>query len=147
MQLYAYDWSELVPLDVGDDGRFAEQPLDAYWVDAWRHAFVIESDGKTAGFALVLGKSRLSARDGVFDMAEFFVMRRFRRQRVGHAAATLLFDRFAGPWEVRERRKNPAAISFWRRVIGDYTRGAFEEVDLDDERWNGPVQHFSSLPR
>ena len=59
MQLYAYDWSELVPLDVGDDGRFAEQPLDAYWVDAWRHAFVIESDGKTAGFALVLGKSRL----------------------------------------------------------------------------------------
>jgi predicted acetyltransferase len=147
MQLYAYDWSELVPLDVDALGRFAEQPLDAYWVDAWRHPFVIESDGNIAGFALVLGKSRLSARDDVFDMAEFFVMRRFRRQRVGRAAATLLFDRFAGRWEVRQRRENAAASSFWRRVIGDYTRGDFEEVDWNDERWNGPVQRFSSLPR
>jgi hypothetical protein len=30
MQLYAYDWSELLPLDVGDDGRFEAYALDPY---------------------------------------------------------------------------------------------------------------------
>ena len=53
MQLYVYDWSELMPLDVGPTGRFAEHPLDGYWQDDWRHPFLLRVDGKLAGFALV----------------------------------------------------------------------------------------------
>lgn len=147
MQLYAYDWSELLPLELNANGLFDDYPLEAYWIDDWRHPFLIEADGKLAGLALVLAKSRLSERDGVFDMAEFFVLRRHRRGGVGQKVATELFNRFRGPWEVRQRRENPSAIAFWRRVIGDYTVGQFEEVDWSDERWTGPVQTFSSLPR
>jgi predicted acetyltransferase len=75
-------------------------------------------------------------------VAEFFVMRKYRRQGVGTVVATRLFDSFRGRWEVRELKTNLAAIAFWRRVIGAYTNGNYEETLIDDERWHGPVQSF-----
>jgi predicted acetyltransferase len=39
-----------------------------------------------------------------------------------------LFDRFAGLWEVREMPANGPAQAFWRRVIAEYTCGAFVET-------------------
>src|SRR5436189_5639791 len=102
MQLYAYDWSELIALEVGDDGRFVPLPLEAYWQDDWRHPFVLRVDGQLAGFVLIEARSRLTGAAGVFDMAEFFVMRRYRSRGVGLAAARSAFDRFQGTWEIRQ---------------------------------------------
>ena len=144
MQLYIYDWSELRPLDVGDDGRFPDYPLDAYWQDSWRHPLLLRVDGRLAGFALVSEGSRLTGAPGVFDMAEFFVMRRFRRKRVGLAAAAAAFDRFKGPWEIRQHDENTAATAFWRSAIDRYTGGNYREVRWDDRAWTGPVQMFTS---
>jgi predicted acetyltransferase len=143
-QLYAYDWSELGRLKIGDDGRFAVVPLDSYWQDDHRHPFLIRVDGKLAGFALVAARSRLSGIDGVFDMAEFFVMRMYRRQGVGQAAAAAAFGRFPGPWEIRQRDENVAAAVFWRRVIADYTDGRYAETHWDNKTWTGPVQTFTT---
>jgi len=144
MQLYIYDWSELRPLDVADDGRFPDYPLDAYWKDAWRHPLLLRVDGRLAGFALVSARSRLTGAEGVFDMAEFFVMRRFRRKGVGLAAAAAAFDRFRGPWEIRQRDEATAATAFWRRAVDRYTGGSYREVRWNDPAWIGPVQMFSS---
>jgi predicted acetyltransferase len=143
-QLYAYDWSDLGMLDILDDGRFADYPFDGYWRDDWRHPFLLRVDGKLAGFALVSARSRLTGAAGVFDMAELFVMRKHRRKGVGQAAAYAAFDRFAGPWEVRQRDENVAATAFWRRVIARYTDGKFQERRWNDATWTGPVQTFSS---
>src|SRR5439155_26103980 len=80
VQLYAYDLSDLFSADVGDDGRYKTPPLDPYWSgDPRRHPFLIRVDGKLAGFALVHQQSRLTGDESVTDMAEFFVLRRFRR--------------------------------------------------------------------
>jgi predicted acetyltransferase len=147
MQLYVYDWSELGPLDVGGDGRFADYPLDPYFRDAGRHPFLIRVDGKLAGFALVAAGSRLTGAAGVHDMAEFFVMRGYRRRGVGLAAASAAFDRFPGRWEIRQRDENMAAISFWRRVVARYTGGKYQETRFDDATWIGPVQSFSTDDR
>lgn len=141
-QLYAYDLSEVLAMDVEDDGRFRAYPLDHYWRDPRCHAFVIRAGGKLAGFALVQQRSRLSGDESVNDLAEFFVLRRWRKQGVGERAATWLFDCFRGRWEVRQKRENQPATAFWRRVIGRYTN--FDEEMLDDERWRGPVQRFVS---
>ena len=143
-QLYAYDWSELGWLDVGRDGRFADPSLAAYWQDNDRHPFLIRVDGRLAGFALVTGTSRLTGAAGVFDMAEFFVMRKYRRKGVGFAAASAAFDRFSGRWEIRQRDENVGATEFWRRVIARYTDGSYHEVRCDDATWVGPVQTFTS---
>jgi predicted acetyltransferase len=143
-ELYVYDLSELLGLDVGDDGRFHAYPLDAYWSEPRRHAFLIQVDEKIAGFALVQGRSRLTGDEAVTDMAEFFVLRRYRRHGVGEHAACSLFDRFRGPWEVRQKAENHPATAFWRRIIGRYTGGRYQEETLDDARWRGPVQRFDS---
>ncbi len=147
LQLYVYDWSEIRPLDVGRDGRFDDYPLDAYWLEVWRHPFLLRVDGKLAGFALVSERSRLTGAAGVTDMAELFVMRRYRRKGVGRAAAFAAFDRFKGAWEVRQRTENVEATAFWRRAIDRYTNGSYTEHALNDSTWVGLVQRFSSPGR
>ena len=142
--LYVYDFSEILGLDVGEDGRFDVPALERWWTEPGRHAFLIRVDAKLAGFALVAERSRLTDREGVHDMAEFFVVRRHRRRGVGVHAAHSLFDRFRGPWEVRQRPENVEATAFWRRVVARYTGGRFEDLVWDDERWRGPVQRFDS---
>jgi predicted acetyltransferase len=141
-QLYVHDLSEMLGIDVEDDGRFRVRSLDNYWSDPRCHAFAIRAEGKLAGFALVQQRSRLTGDESVTDMAEFFVLRRWRRRGVGERAAAWLFEHFRGRWEVRQKRENTAATAFWRRAIGRYAR--YDEVVLDDERWRGPVQRFES---
>jgi predicted acetyltransferase len=143
VQLYAYDWSEILPSGVGPDGKFSVMDLGAYWTDPFRHPFLLRVGTELAGFALILSRSRLSNADGIYDMNEFFVMRSHRRKRVGRAAAFAAFERFKGPWEVRQRDENTAATEFWRRTIGEYTQGRYEEVRWDGLEWKGPVQRFT----
>lgn len=144
IQYYVYDFSEVVGSDVADDGRFTLGPLDAYWEDSWRHPFLARVDGKYVGFALIHQRSRITANAGTWDVAEFFVMRKYRRRGVGAALASRVFDSCRGRWEVRQRPANNAATAFWRSVIAAYTKGRFEEAILDDERWGGPVQTFDN---
>jgi predicted acetyltransferase len=96
------------------------------WPSAWRgFPFLIRDDGNAAGFALV---KRVKVEPPTFDMGEFFVTREYRGRGLGRHAATGLFDRFAGLWEVREMPANGPAQAFWRRVIAEYTGGAFVET-------------------
>jgi predicted acetyltransferase len=138
LNLYVYDFSEMLGLDVGDDGRYHLPPTEG------RDAFLLRVDGKLAGFAIHLGASRLTGDRGVHDVAEFFVLKRYRRAGVGEQAARWLFDRFPGRWEVRQKAENARAIAFWRRVIDRYTGGHFVEEVLADERWRGAVQRFDN---
>jgi len=144
MQLYAYDFSGILGMDVDNQGRFDPLPLDDYFRHPRSHAFFIRVGRRLAGFALVRQRSRLSGDENVSDLEEFFVMRKYRRRGVGERAARWLFDRFRGRWEVREKAENRAAIAFWRRVIRRYTGKKLDEILLDDKRWRGPVQRFDS---
>ncbi len=146
LQLYMYDFSEFMGLDVGADGRFMEKDAALFWRDALRHPFFIRVDGQLAGFAIIDEQSRLFPTPAN-DMAEFFVLRKYRRHKVGSRAAMCAFDRFRGRWEVRQMARNTIATAFWRQVIGAYSGGRFEELAIDDERWRGPVQIFASRNR
>jgi predicted acetyltransferase len=144
LQLYMYDFSEILGGDVESSGRFADRPLTAYWEDPWRYPFLFRVEDKLAGFALVHQRSRLSGDATTWDMAEFLVLRKYRRRGVGSVAATRLFAMHPGKWEVRQLHANSAATGFWRRVIGAFTGGRFSDAVIDDERWHGPVQCFES---
>ena len=142
----AYDFSDIVDLDVDDTGRFGGAWLERHFTDSLCHPFVIRMDGKLVGFAIHEGRSRLTGDTGINDIAEFFVMKRYRKHAVGARVATALFGRFAGPWEVRELRRNAPAIAFWRKVIDRYTGGAYTELEWDDARFRGVVQRFRFVP-
>jgi predicted acetyltransferase len=128
MELYLHDFSRFTDADVDTSGRFGYEYLDAYWIEPGRRPFLFRVHGRWAGFALV--------RAGVpHDMAEFFVLRKYRRRGVGVAAACELFARFPGEWQVRQMRVNVDATAFWRRAIPV----EFVEEEIAD----GPVQRFT----
>jgi len=60
LELYAHDFSEFQPLDIGPDGRFGYKSLPLYWSESNRHPFLIRFDGKLAGLALVKRGSEIS---------------------------------------------------------------------------------------
>jgi predicted acetyltransferase len=144
MQLYVHDFSEFLDIDLQEDGRFPPRDFSPYWAEPGRHALFIRVDARLAGFVLVDERSRLAEDRPAMDMAEFFVLRKYRRRGVGARAAVYAFELFPGPWEVRQVPDNVAATAFWRKTIDRYTGGRFTEVILDGPRWRGPVQFFDN---
>jgi predicted acetyltransferase len=47
---------------------------------------------------------------------------------VGHTAAVLLWQRLRGGWTVRVAQTNPSAMSFWSRMVAEYTGGTAREL-------------------
>ena len=132
MELYQYDFTEIEGTDVGASGLFGYSYLDHYWTDPGRYPFLVKVDGKVAGFVLVNRHSYLSSNDETMAIAEFFIMRKYRRRGVGEQVATRVFDLFPGKWEVQQTEQNAGGRAFWRKVIGRYTAGRFEETLLTD---------------
>lgn len=106
--------------DTGPGGRFGYASLPHYWAQAERHfPFLIRHAGAVAGFALTTRGSPVSDDPDVMDVAEFFVLRRYRRSGVGRRAAEVLWHRFPGRWTVRVAAQNRNALAFWRGVVAD----------------------------
>jgi predicted acetyltransferase len=110
LELYRYDFSEFDGSDLDEHGEYGYLYLDVYWTEPDRRPFLLRVDGKWAGFALVRTGPPL-------DMAEFFVLRKYRRSGVGRRTAMALFGMFPGTWTVRQQLSNPSATVFWRSVI------------------------------
>jgi predicted acetyltransferase len=142
MHLYLYDFSEYTGDDTDEQGRFIDEYLERYWTEENRYPFQVQVDGKPAGFVLVRD---MTGEDGqpVHSIAEFFILKKFRRKRIGQQAAWHIFNQFPGSWHVAEIEENLPAQEFWRQVIGEYTGGAYLEVRQPD--WEGPIQTFQSL--
>ena len=117
--------------------------LAGWFADSGANPFVILDEGHRAGFALVSRPPAFPRTSVNYRMAEFFIVGPARRRGVGASAASLLFNRFAGDWEVVEDEYNRPALGFWRRVIGQQTGGRYTEA-----RTAGEVLHrFRALGR
>jgi predicted acetyltransferase len=146
MELYQYDFSEFDGADVTPLGLYDYPYLDHYWVEPERSPFLVRVDGKLAGFVLVARYDYLTGIKDTWVMAEFFIMRKYRLQGVGEYVACHIFNQFPGDWQVGQINENPAATSFWRKVIARYSQGNFQEHYLNNENWHGPIQLFTSVP-
>jgi predicted acetyltransferase/predicted kinase len=148
LNLYLHDLSAYTGSGPDAGGRFRYHYLDAYWTPEGqaegRVPYLIHVERELAGFVLKTRHSRLRNDASANSVAEFFVVRKWRRTGVGRHAACALFDLIPGRWEVAQLRHNTAARAFWRSVIGDYTDGRFIEHELADDWWERTVQEFVS---
>jgi len=82
--------------------------------------------------------SELSGNETVWDMAEFFVVRRYRRQGIGKQIAHERWTTFPGMWEVRVMQSNVSACLFWARVISRFAGEAIHPVRVEKsgQSWN-----------
>jgi predicted acetyltransferase len=141
LELYSYDFSEYTGDDLDEHGFYGYNYLDRYWTEAGRFPFLVRVGGKLAGLVLV----RAVEEDGILvhHMAEFFILRKYRRQGAGRQSAFMAFDLFPGVWHVSELAENAPAQAFWRRIIHEYTGGDFSEIPNHDN--DGPMQVFYRL--
>lgn len=119
LQLYLHDFSEMLEIELRDDGRFGARRLPPYWEEPGHRPFLITTGGRLAGFVF----ARRETRDGageVWDVAEFFVARGLRRRGIGRAAAHALWRRLPGAWQVRVLEENPQAKRFWQQAIAAF---------------------------
>jgi predicted acetyltransferase len=140
MQLYIYDFSEYINCDVEEDGLFkAYTDLEEYWKEEnHRFPYIIKQGEKYAGFVLVRF-IKSEARD-YFSIAEFFILKKYRREGIGRAVAGQIFDLHSGQWEVYQKESNKPAQIFWNKIIDKYTNGQFRERVEDGRR----IQDFEN---
>jgi predicted acetyltransferase len=119
-ELYSYDFCEFVDLEIGPDGRFRDVDLDIYWTEPARYPLLVYVDTRLAGFALIDGLPRGSLDAMVWDVAEFFILRGYRRAGIGTEVAHQVWRRFPGRWQVRVIVSNEPAYRFWHHAIESF---------------------------
>jgi predicted acetyltransferase len=144
LELYAHDFSEFHELELGSDGRFGYGSLPLYWSEPGRHPFLVWVEGKLAGLILVKRGSEVSGDETVWDVAEFFVLRGYRRRGIGTQIAHEVWRRFPGPWEVRVMESNIVARDFWAHAISTLTGQAMEPVRLEKDGQSWTLFSFES---
>ncbi|MGH9819991.1 MAG: GNAT family N-acetyltransferase [Pyrinomonadaceae bacterium] len=142
LELYIHDFSEFLDLDLGPDGRFGYKYLSLYWKEPGHHPFIIEVNGGPAGFVLVRKGSQISGDENIWDITEFFVVRRHRRSGVGMTVAHRVWRWFPGKWEIRVRDSNRRAIAFWDRAVSELTG---KTADRKLVKNNGETWHVVSF--
>jgi predicted acetyltransferase len=145
-QLYCHDfseqWFDRPEGELDEEGRLQEYGLlDNYWSEPDHEAMLIRAGGRLAGFVLVNSYSH-SGLPLDHQIAEFFVVRKHRRARVGQAAALAVIGARPGLWELAVARRNVGAQVFWRRVATALAGDAVEARDQNDERWDGLILRF-----
>jgi len=142
LELYIYDFTEFVPNDLKDDGRFGYPQLSSFWSDPRRTPFLAKINGKLAGFVLIQQEFQISREitgdSPVRDIVEFFVMRRFRRGGTGTELAHQIWRRHPGPWKVRVRDNNLPARRFWQSTVDSFTGHSTQQatIEIDGVIWH-----------
>jgi predicted acetyltransferase len=132
IELYNYDFSEFTNDDVNGFGLYDYKYLDNYWNEPNRFPFFIKVDGKYAGFALIRKIKKNSSLEGNYSMAEFFIMKKYRKMGVGRIAAINLFEKYKENWEVSVIKENKPAQTFWKKMISKYSNGHYLENKNED---------------
>ena len=121
LELYIHDFSELVPIDVDEDGRYGYKNLPLFLSDNSRFAFLAKLHGKVVGFVLVAKGKKPFGDPMSWDMSEFFVLRRYRRCGIGTQLAEDVWLHCPGLWQIRVMQKNSLAQRFWESSIAKFT--------------------------
>ena len=131
LELYIHDFSEFVSVDVREDGRFGYPDLPLYWSEPLRKPFLATIERKLAGFALVTRGPGLSDGSEAWDMAEFFVLRRYRHRGVGAELAQKIWRVLPGKWQIRVRSNNLPALNFWESAITKLAKSSVTSRDFE----------------
>ncbi|MCL2576214.1 MAG: GNAT family N-acetyltransferase [Defluviitaleaceae bacterium] len=133
MELYFYDMSEFDDetdrLELDKNGLYGYSWLDYYWVEYGRFPYLMTIDSKLAGFALIR-----EVEPQVFSVAEFFVVRKYRKMGVGSVLINEMFKLHKSKWIISTPIKNIVAQSFWRKSVRSASAGKYAEYLIEDGR-------------
>ena len=143
LQLYLYDMADFTGETLNPEtGQFDYAYFDEYWADPHRTPYLLRIGEQPVGFCLtnrwtLFYEPPESAR----SIAEFFVLKQYRRSGVGRTAALSILESNPGDWEIRALASNGAAVVFWGNVAATLrSRGHHSELlHSSDDRYAGFV--------
>lgn len=139
MELYLHDFSEFDGEDLNEHGLFESTCLDYYWHEKSHFAYVCRINGKYAGFALV--NDDVIDRNNKYWLAQFFILRKYRKHGAGKYLARHVFSELRGCWEIGQDARNEPALHFWRATLRSLDT-PIQEVQLNNDDWQGIVFAF-----
>lgn len=121
LQYSLYEESENDLNEMNDNAIFEYKYFDRYFTDIDRDAYFIreQESNKLMGFAMV--NTYMQIFDNGHSIAEYMVIPKYRRNKIGKKVAIELFDKYKENWEVKPSFNSKKAYSFWKNVIEDYT--------------------------
>ncbi|WP_421725854.1 GNAT family N-acetyltransferase [Bauldia sp.] len=131
IQLYLYDLAAELDFPIGSDGRYPYDYLERFW----QHPYLIEEDGVIVGFALVVDDCPLTGRSPCKFLAEFFILKAYRRRGAGRWFFDAIRARHPGPWHVGVIRRNKAAMTFWRKCLDEEPSLVRSNHRFEGEDW------------
>lgn len=131
-QFYAYESSDWEAEDVEVDGRFYvhDTHMDRYWQSPGWAAKLVLVDGFIAGFVLI-ERSELPGIDAL-ELADLFILKRYRRQGIGRAVARELLCQGEHDWLLRCYHADETAVAFCHALVAHLPRPV-HAITLDDD--------------
>ena len=123
MQFYLHDFSEWLPLKLGEQGLFNFQIKPGYWRNPATRPFLIKVDGELGGFVVVDADTHLPGAE--HNIGYFFVSRRFRGQGVAKFVVSTLLSRIPGQWQIFHIDANVPARRLWAKVMPEFAGDEF----------------------
>jgi len=130
IQLYLYDMTESMPFPVGADGRFEYDFFGRFW----RFPYLIYSGDEIAGFAFVIDDCPLTERQPCWFMAEFFILKAYRRRGAGKDALAAILANHPGGWHIGVPLANQPAQGFWRTALAALAPDV-EDIAFEGDAW------------
>lgn len=90
-----------------------------------------------AGFVLIQKGSPIDKEPDVWDVAEYFIMRKFRKKGIGQVVAHQLWTQYRGIWQVRVWDNNKIAHAFWNNVIQKFVNEPIIPIKMSYQEHEG----------
>lgn len=146
-RFYVYDMSEHLGFEPGwkipANGLYECIDFKKYWSDPNAFPYLIHYEKELAGFAIIDKKG--SDKHIEFNMAQFFILRKFKNKGVGKYVAFHCFDHYPGIWEVMVLPGNSGAYQFWKTIISEYTKNNYQEYTCRVAHLNNTEKNIFSF--
>ena len=115
--------------EMNEDAIFEYEYFEKYFSDSDREAYFIKEikSNKLLGFVMV--NTYVQKCDKGHSIAEFMVLPKYRRNKIGKEVAYELFSKHTGNWEVKPSFNSQKAHLFWENVIKGYTNDNYKFED------------------
>lgn len=128
LQYSLFEESETDLNEMDNNAVFEYKWFDSYFTDKERDAYFIKSkDNKLRGFVMI--NTCMQKTQSGHSIAEFMIIPKYRRQKIGKLAAFEIFNMYKGFWEISPSFGSEKAYLFWKKVIEEYTDSEYRYED------------------
>jgi predicted acetyltransferase len=132
-QFYCYDTSTEDEYDLEENGLYSisAEYFAQYWTDPGWSAHLLRWDGVIAGFALIEASEALK---GAQELADLFVLKRFRRRGIAREVTLHFMAQRTVPWTIVVFDEAKDAQAFWRSMFTESQLQPARQVADPDDR-------------